>query len=109
MVQLKVRRNAQGRIYRLSAKGHTRFAPQGSDIVCAGVSAIMQTVILGLDKVARALPEVRLQKGNVLIAVRPSRLAPPVREKVDVIFETALLGLEELDRSYPGFIRIEKG
>jgi len=108
VVRLKVRRNARGQIYRLSAKGHTRFAPEGRDIVCAGVSALVQTAVLGLENVIHAQPEVRLEKGNVLIALKPSRLDGEVMDKAGVLFESVVLGLKELDRTYPGFIRFEK-
>ena len=37
--------------YRLGfiVEGHAEFAPHGQDIVCAGVSAIVQAAILGIE------------------------------------------------------------
>lgn len=103
-----MKRNAQGRICRLSARGHTMYAPEGCDIVCAGISAMLQTAILGLDRVAQARPEVRMEKGRVVIAIKPRTLPADVREKADVILESTILGLQELDRSYPGFLVFER-
>lgn len=36
--------------------GHANYDEYGKDIVCAGVSAIVQTAILGLDAIATSYP-----------------------------------------------------
>lgn len=38
----------------LSASGHTGFASSGKDIVCAAVSALMQALRLGMERVIEA-------------------------------------------------------
>lgn len=37
--------------------GHADYAEEGKDIVCAGVSAIIQTAIMGLQVMAQKYPE----------------------------------------------------
>ena len=55
MIDIKVRmRNGEMEIY---AVGHANFAPLGQDIVCAAVSTIMQTAVLGLEAIAEDYPE----------------------------------------------------
>lgn len=51
MVDLK------GETKTLRISGHANFAPKGRDIVCAAVSAIFQTAILGLKTIAETHPE----------------------------------------------------
>jgi len=40
----------------ISVKGHANYGEFGKDIVCAGVSAIVQTALLGLVEIANAYP-----------------------------------------------------
>lgn len=40
----------------IKVEGHANYAPHGQDIVCAGVSAILQTAVLGLQAIADAYP-----------------------------------------------------
>jgi uncharacterized protein YsxB (DUF464 family) len=42
---------------KIEVKGHANYAEHGKDIVCAAVSAIMQTALLGLHSVAETYPE----------------------------------------------------
>lgn len=41
----------------LDADGHANYAPHGQDIVCASVSAILQTAVLGLEAIAEQYPD----------------------------------------------------
>ena len=49
MIRISVVRDRRGDIVGWSVSGHSGFAPRGEDIVCAGVSAIVQTTLLGLQ------------------------------------------------------------
>ena len=40
----------------IKTTGHANYAPYGEDIVCAGVSAILQTAVLGLENIAENYP-----------------------------------------------------
>jgi uncharacterized protein YsxB (DUF464 family) len=41
----------------ISIKGHANYDQYGKDIVCAGVSAIAQTAVLGLESIAENYPD----------------------------------------------------
>jgi hypothetical protein len=41
----------EGAVVAVIAEGHTGYAPSGQDIVCAGVSALMQCLQVGLEDV----------------------------------------------------------
>jgi len=55
MVQIKVERGS-GKIH-IKSDGHANYAKHGSDIVCAGISAILETTVLGLTELAIAYPD----------------------------------------------------
>lgn len=38
-------------------RGHANSAQYGQDIICAGVSAIIQAAILGLESIAESYPQ----------------------------------------------------
>lgn len=55
------------RQHMISVTGHAGYAPAGQDIVCAAVSALTQTLILGLRQVAGMELQSREAIGNVCI------------------------------------------
>lgn len=52
MIAITVYRDRERDIHGFSIQGHAQSAPEGKDIVCAAVSAIVQTAIFGLSEVA---------------------------------------------------------
>lgn len=49
----------------LEVSGHARTAPSGQDIVCAAVSAITLTLIMGLEEVAQMDIQENVDSGNI--------------------------------------------
>lgn len=54
---IKVRVNMESGDMLIDVKGHAGYAPHGRDIVCAAVSAILQTAVLGLESIAETYPD----------------------------------------------------
>lgn len=50
MIHIRAWRNAQGEIWKMSFSGHAGAGIQGEDVVCAAVSVLAQTLLLGLDQ-----------------------------------------------------------
>lgn len=55
MTQIKIEYSEDGYM-NICIKGHANYAPKGKDIVCAGISAIANTAMLGLQSIARTYP-----------------------------------------------------
>ena len=53
--------------HKIQVTGHANTAPYGSDIVCAAVSALTQTLIEGLKQIACMRIYERVAPGNVCI------------------------------------------
>jgi len=49
MIQVKLKLSKDGLLLSCNAEGHACFAPKGKDIVCAGATALLKTVILQLE------------------------------------------------------------
>lgn len=104
MIVVQVRR-VEGRPAGFTVTGHAGYAPRGSDIVCAAVSALTDTTVLGLERLAGAKALVKAEEGNLSCDL-PEGLSPAARERAELLLETMLLGLSEITRAYPGRLRL---
>lgn len=87
---------------RLEAAGHAGYAPTGQDIVCAGASALMQTLVYlladedGVESGAWDEPE------GPRLAVTA---VPPLKQRVEDALEFAKAGFVLLAERYPEYVR----
>lgn len=95
-----------GHIFEVEAKGHTGYAEQGQDIVCAAVSALVQGALLGLIEVARADVKKTIKEGYLRFIVRDTDGA--ARQSADVILETMRLAVKDIKAAYPSHIKMEE-
>ena len=105
MIRVTVTRSCAGHINKLSIKGHAGYADSGQDIVCAGASAVAQTCVIGLKKVAGVDPLVTLKNGFFALAL-PEGISAKSADRALCILETAYLGLKDMALSYPSNIRV---
>ena len=82
-----------------SVIGHAEFAEHGQDIVCAAISAIAQTALLGLNKYCKVVSQV--EGGDMTV------LFVPNDESITII-DTMLMGLKEVEREYPNHVKIQE-
>ncbi len=88
--------------------GHTGYGAEGEDIVCAALSSIVQTAVLGLMGVAGISVELmRDDKNGILDMSLPDTLSQTRRHDADVILETMLMGIADLYEGYSDFIELE--
>lgn len=101
-------RRTNGEIYGFEVMGHApRLGDLGDNIVCAGVSALAQAALLGLQEFADQY---------VTAEVRPGYLRAEVgltgwdeAPRVQAILRTLDLGLMGIERMYPGTLTIRYG
>ena len=103
----------QGRdIHGFATEGHAEMAPEGEDIVCAAVSAIVQTAVFGLhgvvgltmdctldpesDRVTRKLPR-GLEQNNA-----------EAYHDAQVILATMMVGLRSVAGEHTEFVSISE-
>ncbi|HPF84373.1 MAG TPA: ribosomal-processing cysteine protease Prp [Aminivibrio sp.] len=93
-----------GRKVAIVAAGHTGFSERGSDVVCAGVSALVQALYYGFHEVLKQ-KELRssVDKKNAKMSLDWAEC--PASE-VDVLAETIIGSLKEIARVYPDHVRI---
>ncbi|MCK8815880.1 ribosomal-processing cysteine protease Prp [Natroniella sulfidigena] len=103
MIVINIERNQAGNIVEFFVEGHADYAPSGEDIICAAVSAILQTAVFGLTNYLELTPEVEVKDGWLSCKI-DSKMAQDV--EVKAILETMVAGLEETEKSYSEYIEI---
>lgn len=95
-------------IVEVVASGHTGYGESGEDIVCAGISTLIQSALLGLLQVAQINVKytVNEQKGSLRFTL-PENLTQEERHDADVILNTMLCGLNDFYTEYSDFINLE--
>lgn len=93
-----------GVVFGFSVEGHSDFGEPGTDIVCAGVSAIAQTALFGLQDVDKGAVRYEKRSGYLSVTVDP---AVAGRDGPRAILRTLELGLLAIRKSYPGTLEFE--
>lgn len=101
MIKIQVFRNTTGDITGFAVNGHANTAPRGKDIVCAGVAALTQTAVLGLERHLGREFTLDIAEGNLVLELtqNPDALT-------GAVLETMLLGLTEIAKISPNSVRI---
>ncbi|HYF91397.1 MAG TPA: ribosomal-processing cysteine protease Prp [Symbiobacteriaceae bacterium] len=108
MTEVQVRRAPDGTVTELRVAGHTDYAERGEDIVCAGVSALVVTCLIGLKKVARHPHAGKARAGSMYCRLLPGG-TPDSAARAQAILETTVLGLQDIARDYHQFVRVTEG
>ena len=103
MIKITIKRNVAQSCIGFCVEGHAATAPHGQDIVCAGVSALTQTAVLGLE---------RHLNREILLAQADGRFGVDLvglpDQETAAVLETMLLGLKEIAKSNPKSVRISE-
>lgn len=82
--------------------GHANYAPEGQDIVCAGVSALVQTLIQSVEKLTTDVIEYSMQPGKV--DIKFWNLSSESRTLIGSFF----IGLDMISLAYPDHVQIKQ-
>lgn len=101
MVTVKIFRHKNHSIVGFDVSGHASAAPHGQDIVCAGISALTQAAVLGMDQYLKRQLKVDVSNGQLA-----AELVDTPDSYTDAVLETMLIGLTEIAKIYPKSVRI---
>ncbi|MGI6174689.1 MAG: ribosomal-processing cysteine protease Prp [Christensenellales bacterium] len=85
--------------------GHSGYEQVGKDIVCAAVSALAQTAILGVIEIAKAKPEYEIKDGYLSCRINDEHAQDT---QVNTILDTMVLGLEAVQQQFPAILDITR-
>ena len=88
--------------HRLTVSGHANYSEKGSDIVCAGVSALVQSLIGWIENNPCEVDLISIddKKGEVLIECEGG-------EDISAVFYMAAIGLEQIANAYADHVHID--
>jgi uncharacterized protein len=86
----------------LEVRGHAGFAPAGNDIVCAAVSALVQSGAHGVARRAGARASVRDDPHGAYVLDVPGGGGA----RAQALLESTVDGLRAIARSYPGIVSV---
>lgn len=88
----------------IRAEGHAGYEP-GNDIVCAAVSALLQTLYAGLESVCHAETGKKNEDGMMVVVAYSGA---DNRKETHALFQGILCGLQLIAREYPDHVKVEK-
>lgn len=94
MIDVSVRENE------IKVSGHAKYASHGADIVCAGVSSLVRTLIRSIEDLTRDEIEYEVSPGWV--DIQYGDLSEKAKTLVDSFFVGICLMVDE----FPGHVRI---
>ncbi len=104
MTKITLFRSA-GRIVGFEAKGHAGYADAGEDIVCAAVSALTQTAVMGLRELLKLVIAVEMEEGYIYCML-PDDIAKHHRHDAELILGTMAMGLGSIAQTNGDYIKV---
>jgi len=97
----------ESQFIKIEISGHSGFGINGTDIVCAGISTLTQTIILSIAQLLKIRQNLLKENGFLKTEILIDNLDQDQISKLKFIIETLLIGLLEINNEYPGSVNIE--
>lgn len=85
----------------IKVRGHAGYAPHGQDIVCAGVTALTQTLVESLKTLTGNEIKYDMSPGRVDIEIENPD------EDAQLLMDSFLVGIEMIADEFPEYVRVE--
>ena len=86
----------------ITMSGHAGYAEPGQDIVCAGVSALVQTLIQSIEELTQDEIQYSMQPGAVDIKMRN------LSEQAQLLVDSFFVGVQLIAGEYPDNVKIDQ-
>lgn len=106
MIHVRVTR-AGGIVSQVTVSGHAGSAPKGEDLICSAVSALVQTFYFSLQRLLDLDVDADVSDGYLSVCI-PGEVPAETQQKITLLANSMLVGLDEINQSYPGFLKIQE-
>ena len=86
----------------VSITGHANYAPHGQDIVCAAISALVQTLIQSVEDLCTDTISYHLQPGSVEI------IHGNLSANAQLLMDSFFIGVYMIADRYPKYVQVTK-
>lgn len=85
----------------IKIRGHAGYAPRGQDIVCAGVTALTQTLVESIEGLTGNEIKYDMSPGRVDIEIKDPD------EDAQLLMDSFFVGAEMIADEFPEYVRVE--
>lgn len=104
MINISVSRNEKGYITAIEAAGHSGYAAEGEDIVCAVVSTALQSVVLCCEEVVKCSCFADIKDGYLKWSLNDKKAAA----SLNILTETLFRVLKQAEEEYSSYISLKE-
>lgn len=98
----------QGNYISFECSGHTGYGEYGNDVLCAAISAITQSCLVGLSKVLGIKPNVKKDDDSGYLKIElPSDLDKDTFAKASMLIAVVYESIKDLKSGYSKYISME--
>ena len=87
---------------KITVIGHANYAESGKDIVCAAISALLQTFIASVEKLTADKLKCEIGHGKAIICYGS------LSETAQALLSSFFVGCEMIAEAYPDFVKLSK-
>ena len=102
MIKITIYQDSKGQFTGFDCGDHAGYAESGSDIVCAGASALTITCMNSIEVLTDAEFTQDVDQENAVIRYRLSTF----EHDAQLLFHSMVLGLEEIESNYSEYIDV---
>ena len=100
-------RSEGGRIIGFDSQGHSGYAEEGEDIVCAGITSAIRLVEATINDVLGLAASVKVSEEDTSISLRlPGGLAPTAESACQALLTGLMVYFAQLHDEYPENIEV---
>lgn len=85
----------------VTIKGHANYVKTGDDIVCAAVSTLLQSMILGIEKLTDEKINYQLKSGDSYFE------APSKSHEAILLYHNFIISASEIAEQYPENVKLD--
>lgn len=100
MIKIKIEETSEH--IHIEVKGHANYNVIGQDIVCAAVSALLQTLCYSLEELTNDKVNISLESGNSFVSIYKPHC------KSQTLIDSFFIGCREIADSYDEYVIVSK-
>ena len=101
MIDISIYKNSMHKTEKVVVSGHAGYARHGEDIVCAAVSILSQTILIGLVEVLKQDVRYEISDGYLEFSLENN-------DSINALLDTFELGIENLLQEYGSYLKLKK-
>ena len=106
MTRCTLHLDSESRIIGVTVKGHSGYAEEGSDIGCAGISALAIPTENALCQLVKLSPAERSGEDGFLEVMLPEKMTDSQMHDAQLLLSALHIGLENIAQAYPDYVRL---